>query len=120
MPKYIDKDEVLRQLKDAKNEPCMEYNTVLGIIFAEGIVNHMKDCEDTIIHAHWEWFYDQNPDIDYKEPFECEDESCWRCSHCKTKLKTIMGGSWDEINEVPDWNYCPNCGSVMDEKYGKA
>ena len=62
----------------------------------------------------WEWFEEWSQSTpDYPE--ECEDCG-WRCSKCKTALEDIVGGYWDDIDEEPMLNYCPNCGAKMDEE----
>lgn len=34
----------------------------------------------------------------------------WRCSRCKTSLESVVGGYWDNPDEVPKVKFCPNCG----------
>ena len=63
-------------------------------------------------HGQWEWFEEwsySTPD----HPAECDDCG-WRCSKCKTELEDMVNGYYDDSYEVPQLNYCPNCGAKMD------
>lgn len=62
---------------------------------------------------HWEWFEEWS-ESNSDHPAECEDAG-WRCSSCKMPLADIVGGYWDDIDEVPKLSYCPNCGKKMEK-----
>lgn len=67
---------------------------------------------EPVKHGEWEWFEEwsySTPD----HPAECDDCG-WRCSKCKTALEDMANGYYDDSCEVPQLNYCPNCGAKMD------
>ena len=78
-----------------------------------------KDIEDIepadvapVMTVQWEWF--EEWDLGTSDhPRECEDCG-WRCSRCKTLLEAVVGGYWDNSDEVPKIKFCPNCGAKMD------
>jgi hypothetical protein len=59
----------------------------------------------------WEWFEEWNPSTP-EHPREC-DECGWQCSECKTALEDVIGGYWDDPEEIPNLNFCPECGARM-------
>lgn len=61
--------------------------------------------------GYWEWFEEWNPSTT-EHPRECE-ECGWRCSNCKTALADVVGGYWDDPEEVPNLKFCPECGAYM-------
>ena len=61
--------------------------------------------------GHWEWFEEWNPSTP-EHPRECDDCG-WRCSNCKTALVDIVGGYWDNPDDTPKLNYCPECGTKI-------
>ena len=61
--------------------------------------------------GEWEWFEEWNPSTP-EHPRECDDCG-WRCGECKTALSDIVGGYWDDPDEKPNLNFCPNCGAKM-------
>ena len=61
--------------------------------------------------GEWEWFEEWNPSTT-EHPRECDDCG-WRCGECKTALADIVGGYWDDPDEKPNLNFCPNCGAKM-------
>lgn len=61
--------------------------------------------------GEWEWFEEWSPSTT-DHPRECDDCG-WRCGECKTALADIVGGYWDDPNEKPNLNFCPNCGARM-------
>ena len=61
--------------------------------------------------GEWEWFEEWNPSTP-EHPRECDDCG-WRCGECKTALADIVGGYWDDPDEKPNLNFCPNCGAKM-------
>lgn len=63
--------------------------------------------------SHWEWFEEWNPSTP-EHPAECDDCG-WRCGSCKVALADVVGGYWDNPDEKPKVNYCPNCGKPMGE-----
>ena len=61
-----------------------------------------------VLPGHWEWFEEWDPGTpDHLR--ECEDCG-WRCSRCKTSLESVVGGYWDNPDEVPKVKFCPHCG----------
>lgn len=63
-------------------------------------------------HARWEWFEEWIPSTT-AHPAECEDCG-WRCGNCMHVLEDMVGGYWDNPDEMPQLAYCPNCGAKMD------
>ena len=61
-----------------------------------------------VVHGKWEWFEEWSPSTT-EHPRECDDCG-WRCSRCKIALEDMVGGYWDNPDEEPKLNYCPNCG----------
>ena len=59
----------------------------------------------------WEWFEDWLPSTT-EHPREC-NECGWRCHECKTALADVVGGYWDDPEEVPNLKFCPECGAKM-------
>lgn len=66
---------------------------------------------EPVVHGRWEWFEEWSPSTT-EHPRECDDCG-WRCSRCKTALEDMVGGYWDNPDEEPKLNYCPNCGAKM-------
>ena len=54
-----------------------------------------------VVRGEWSGDYDG-----YADGFPVYD--MWSCSHC--------GKQFDEWDERPTWNYCPNCGADMREE----
>ena len=77
------------------------------------ILNQFPSSDvEPVKHGRWEWFEEWS----YSTPehsAECDDCG-WRCSECKTKLEDMVNGYYDDSYEVPQLNYCPNCGARMD------
>lgn len=94
---------------------CEDVGLCEGVTIAEAICK-LADLEERgaveVVHGRWEWFEEWNPSTP-DHPRECEDCG-WRCSKCKTALEDVVGGYWDNIDEEPKLNYCPNCGAKMD------
>lgn len=65
-----------------------------------------------VVHGRWQWFEEWNPSTP-DNPRECESAG-WMCGMCKTALEDMVGGYWDNPDEEPNLNYCPNCGAKMD------
>ena len=77
------------------------------------ILNQFLSADvEPVKHGRWEWFEEWNPGTP-DHPTECEDCG-WRCSECKTSLDDVVGGYWDDPDDEPKLNYCPNCGAKMD------
>lgn len=76
-----------------------------------------KICEFTYFkdrkqsEGKWEWYEEWNPSTT-EHPREC-DECGWRCGNCKIALADIVGGYWDDAFEIPELEFCPNCGAKM-------
>ena len=62
-------------------------------------------------YGEWEWFEEWSPSTT-EHPREC-DECGWRCGECKTALADTVGGYWDNPDEKPNLNFCPDCGAKM-------
>ena len=59
-----------------------------------------------VVHGKWEWF-----DEEVGSPLEgSERDWGWRCSACKDTLND----EYDNPDNPPNHNYCPNCGARMD------
>lgn len=69
---------------------------------------------EPIRHAKWEWFEEWS-ESNTDHFAECEDCG-WRCGKCKTPIEKSVGGYWDDVDIVPELNYCPNCGAKMDKE----
>ena len=65
-----------------------------------------------VMPGKWEWFEEWDMGTS-DHPIECEDCG-WRCSRCRTALEAIVGGYWDNPDEVPKVKFCPNCGVQME------
>lgn len=61
--------------------------------------------------GRWEWFEEWLPSTP-DHPRECYDCG-WCCSECKNALEDMVGGYWDNPDEKPELNFCPNCGADM-------
>ena len=95
---------------------CTYYNIIGGCEARKCII---ADTAEKIYNAgyrkqsegEWEWFEEWNPSTP-EHPRECDDCG-WRCGECKTALADIVGGYWDDPEEKPKLNLCPNCGANM-------
>ena len=67
---------------------------------------------EPVRHGGWKWFEEWLPSttVHYAECDDCG----WQCSECKNALRDMVGGYWDNPDEKPKLNYCPNCGARMD------
>lgn len=67
---------------------------------------------EPVLHGQWEWYeeWSQSTTDHYAECDDCG----WRCSECKNALSDMVGGYWDDPNEKPKINRCPDCGTKMD------
>ena len=63
------------------------------------------------IEGWWEWYEEWSPSTT-EHPREC-DECGWRCHECETPLADVVGGYWDDPEEVPNLKFCPECGAKM-------
>ena len=117
MTEYIEREALMRRIKEIHCAECDNYHGVrcracwvddtLGYIDSEPPADVAP-----VVHGRWEWFeewYPSTPD----HPMECEDYG-WRCGECKTSLEDMVGGCWDDSDDEPKLNYCPNCGAKMD------
>ena len=83
---------------------------VLNEDFILAAIREKMERESERPHGHWEWFDEEsgNP-IDGQER-----EWGWSCSACKDTLKD----EYDDPDNPPRFNYCPNCGTKMDDPKG--
>lgn len=95
MAEYIDKDALLKDLKDkcdyALREYCWSGEYINGFTHATDIVNKAPPLNVAIVkHGRW-----------------TEDHEYLRCSECGVMVK------WDFtfLDDIGGWNYCPNCGA---------
>lgn len=86
----IDRDDLIKTLSKCK-----------GIFTPEFLIDIVNgaDVIDPVIHAHWIH--------DYDEYFE---DDIYTCSHCYEPYIMIDGSPAENL-----YNYCPNCGTKMDE-----
>ena len=88
--------------------------TRLGIAHKKLILDAPAvDPESLRPKGRWEWFEEWLPSTT-EHPRECLDCG-WQCGECKNALEDMVGGYWDNPDEKPDLNYCPNCGAKMME-----
>lgn len=62
------------------------------IAYREGYAKGYQDAKKEERHGRWIW----------------DTEDIYECNHCgeKSHVKEVMG--------MPAWDYCPNCGAIMD------
>ena len=110
MDEYIKREEAVDAVLDAYfNTPK---TNLIGKLFYNAILELQPADVEPVKHGRWEWFEEWS----YSTPehsAECDDCG-WRCSECKTKLEDMVNGYYDDSYEVPQLNYCPNCGARMD------
>ena len=73
------------------------------------ICSLIKDCPtvdaEPVRHGKWEWFEEK-----HGNPFDGYDEDWgYRCSCCKSELPD----DYDDLDQKPNFGYCPNCGAKM-------
>ena len=90
------------------------FRTGIYVVEAKAINDAPTVDAGPAVHGHWTWFEEISPsNTDHYE----EIEDCgWKCSCCNGTLEEIVGGYWDDIDDAPKLNYCPNCGAKMDGK----
>lgn len=102
MAEYIEKDALLKDLKDkcdyALSEYCWSGEYINGFTHATNIVNKALPLNVAIV-KHGKWI--DNQWIDYDEYL--------KCSECGAMVR--QDSFFDDIG---DWNYCPNCGAKCD------
>ena len=119
MAKYIDREALIEWLKRIPLTDLSDGRGLCRVIMEDNFKKAIKEMPEGIItdvepvrHGRWEWFEEwsySTPD----HPAECDDCG-WRCSKCKTALEDMINGYYDDSCEVPQLNYCPNCGAKMD------
>ncbi len=88
-----------------------EYITYLAV--PEDAIKNAPAVDAALVsHGRWKWFEEWLPSTTAHYA-ECEDCG-WQCSECETALRDMIGGYWDNPDEKPKLNYCPNCGARMD------
>ena len=106
MAEYINKEDILRGIDSA-----VMWNLPVSTLYKDIEEIELADVSQ-VQHGRWEWFEEWSPSTP-DHPRECEDYG-WRCSRCKTSLEAIVGGYWDNPDDVPEVKFCPNCGAKMD------
>lgn len=96
MPRYIDADrldEIVQDLNEHYEVPITryEYKRISGVLFEFPTADVRKN-------VHGEWLKSNESAL---RPYMCSN-----CG-CLYDVDTVMGKIV--------WNYCPNCGAVMDE-----
>ena len=108
MAEYIEREAAYKDF-----EKCNSENPKWTPSRVKTLIARQKAADVVPVrHGRWEWFeewYPNTPD----HPRECEDCG-WRCGKCKTALEDVVGGYWDDPDDEPKLNYCPNCGAIMD------
>lgn len=102
MVEYIDKDALLKDITDNYNcaeVECWSADYIMGFERAMDIVSKALPLNVAIV-KHGRWI--DNQWIDYDEYLKCS-----KCG-ATVKLDSFFDDIWD-------WNYCPNCGTKMDE-----
>lgn len=110
MDEYIDKEKVwlAKFTVTQESEYARGWNDALDAIAENAIVTGVAP----VVHARWEWF-----DEEVGSPLEgSERDWGWRCSACKDTLND----EYDNPDNPPNHNYCPNCGSRMDGEQNAA
>lgn len=113
--RLIDADALKKEMLETYEH---EYPTASGAFdeFASRIVPniisnaHTVDAEP-IRRGHWEWFEEWS-ESNTEHYAECENAG-WKCSACGSLLDDMVGGHWDDMDDTPKLNYCPNCGAKM-------
>ena len=97
MTRYIDADEVKKAIEESW-DGCLGSSDSHEITMNDLWVIDKVQTADVRknVHAHWE---------------EVDKYGNRRCSNCKSieHVPTLMG-------KPIVWNFCPNCGAVMDER----
>ena len=119
MAKYIDREALIEWLKRIPLTDLSNGRGLCRVIMEDNFKKAIREMPKGIIadvalvrHGRWEWFEEWS----YSTPehsAECDDCG-WRCSECKTALEDMINGYYDDSCEVPQLNYCPNCGAKMD------
>ena len=112
MTEYIEREEIRGAYEKLTRSYVNDDPYIAGWRFDEMIENLPASDVEPVKHGRWEWFEEWS----YSTPehsAECDDCG-WRCSECKTKLEDMVNGYYDDSYEVPQLNYCPNCGAKMD------
>ena len=110
MAEYIEREVLMRQIKEIH---CAECNSYHGV--------RCRACwvDDTFDYIDSEPAVDVAPVVHGRWELEYETYGKMRCSVCKKEAlieKAI--GDVGVITIYVDSNYCPNCGAKMDEKDG--
>lgn len=106
MPRYIDADELRRRVKEKTNpygKPTLDYES--GVKVLNMIDNAPTADVQEVRHGCW-----ITKDLDNFRKIEC------KCSECGY----IGISNYDSYDDPYDFNYCPNCGALMDGKEDEA
>lgn len=108
MARYIDADKIISHLND-EIEACgdidincypINYGTYLGLKSSKSFVETAETADvQEVRHGHW-----ITKDLDNFRKIEC------KCSECGY----IGISNYDSYDDPYDFNYCPNCGALMD------
>ena len=114
--RLIDADALMRQLEKKRSEPGRQrytegFNDAL-MRFRSMIHSAPTIDAEPVRYGTWVWFenwLESTP----ANPRECLDCG-WQCCECKNALEDMVGGYWDNPDEMPALKHCPECGTMMD------
>lgn len=111
MDEYIEREALMRRIKEIHCAECDSYHGVrCRACWVDDTLGYI-DSEPTadvapVVHGRWEWF-----DEDVGTPVTgYEREWGWRCSHCREELPD----DYDDPDDSPKFRFCYNCGAKMD------
>ena len=105
MTEYIDREKVIAEIDGFfPVNPTSEFSkgVAVGVAMAKVAVNHTPAADvRTVVKA--EWYGEADGYADGELVYDI-----WSCPIC--------GKCFEEWEEKPDWNFCPNCGADMREE----
>lgn len=115
--RLIDADVLSKKWQDVIDRKPEEKDTVAYLTF-QLFIERLKeeptiDPERLRPKGRWEWFEEWLPSTPdhVRECLDCG----WLCGKCRMALEDMVGGYWDNPDEKPELNYCPNCGAKMED-----
>ncbi len=114
MNKYINAQNLIDDtLKSMENNPHedpklrrnhqLEHNHFLNLIYRQ-----------TSLKSFWVWYEDWTPSTT-DAPAECLDAG-WYCNNCGWSPNQELGIEFDIQEDIPKFNFCPNCGLPMNNQ----